>query len=140
MGPSDNNAPGACCETGNVDTLDGHKVCLPPNVLYTKVRYYFKSDDAKHYIMCVGNNSLNIEGGAPGYPRGTRFNCDNGRFVLVSIENQHYNAVTDTPGHTITNSNTPRMVYYPTGDEAHATPTDNIMVYTIRGISNIVIF
>ena len=112
----------ACCETGRTVTIDNNTICVPQNAQYVKS---FKEENATYYIICIGNNSINIDNSMQGYPSGANFNCDNGRFVLVSTDGI-YRAI-DPSGQI--DANTPQMVYYPSGDNTHTNPQTSTETY-----------
>lgn len=101
-----------CCETGRTETIDGHNICLPRNAEFTQSSNYFKSSDGQYYIVCIGNDSLNVDNFTQAYPSGSNFNCDNGRFVLVSVNDFTHRPINNNS----IDANTPRMGYYTTPD------------------------
>lgn len=110
--PMGNNA---CCETANV--IDG--ICMPSDTNAHKIALRH-SNGAK--FVCVGTNQITTTPNPNShFPAGQRISCTaagDARVVLIDDNNGYY-----TPSdNNTTNPNTPRMVYYQSGDSAHATP------------------
>lgn len=104
----------ACCETGNVI----NNICLPHDTEEYKIKLK-RSDDSNYLIICIGDESEGEPSGTNAdYPNGTKLKCPNGRFVLVSLNDNLYRAITSD---TI-DENTPQMVYYGGNDSGHNNP------------------
>lgn len=107
--------PAACCE-GNFSNNDN--ICLPSGASHKIVLRH--NNGAK--VVCVGTNQV-TDTPNPGsnFPAGQRIRCtaaSDARFVLIDNNNRYYSP---SDNNTI-NQNTPRMVYYQTGDNTHGTP------------------
>ena len=113
MGPSDNNARGACCETGNVRTdNDIGQVCMPNNV--TKIKLLATSTQGNKKIVCIGADNDFGGGGGTGdngeFPNGIQVRC-NGTFIVIDGNEYTEMNRSITPG-TGGTQYTPKMVYY----------------------------
>ncbi len=123
---NDNN--GACCETGrtvSVISNSSKNICLPNNAEYKTVLKHENdtpndpSDD--YYIVCVGTNQITATPNPEShFPAGDALRCitvSDARFVLITNNNKYI-----TPSDASITQYSPQMVYYQTGDNAHATP------------------
>lgn len=105
---------GPCCETGRIVSIgDNIDMCVPRNTTPIPV---MKNGDT--YLVCVGG-TVRADNSTNDYPSGTDIVCEGGRFVLVN--DVDYTTPTGT-GTAQIDSNTPRKVYYNTGDSTHSNP------------------
>lgn len=107
-----NGDSGPCCETGYTATINnGPTICVPDE------NYTVVMQNGSKYLVCVGGTIERPTEPTNGdYPYGTNIVCT-GRFVIV--ENNRYSVPISA---TTINANTPRHVYYDTGDNTHSAP------------------
>lgn len=112
MGPGDNNAPGACCETGNARNYDDiGRVCMPNNV--TKIKLLATSTQGNKKIVCIGAEGItdgDYDENYPDFPTSIQVRC-NGTFIVIDGNKYTEPYRTITPG-TGGTQYTPQMVYY----------------------------
>ncbi len=109
------NPANACCE-GNLS----NDICLP-NGTTNAYKVTLRHNDGAKFV-CVGTNQVTATVNPDSnFPAGQRIKCtaaSDARFVLIDNNNRYYSP---SNNNTI-NQNTPRMVYYQTGDHTHGTP------------------
>ena len=106
----------ACCETGNVKG----DICLPTGV--TKYKTVGTNGDKK--LVCVGNDKT-TGGGATntGFPAGQQIQCDG---TYIYVDNGTYTEPRRTLSGGIASAThyEPKMHYYLSNDNTHATPQE----------------